>query len=78
MEYRFSLTPRLAALGVFASAALVVLLFALGFVLGQRKDEPAEPAAAPALPAEAAVAPAVAADPAVASAAPAAPSTESP
>jgi hypothetical protein len=36
MEYRFSLTPRLAALGICACLALLALLFALGFVLGLR------------------------------------------
>lgn len=35
MEYRLSLTPRLVAVGFFAVAALLVLLFALGFQLGQ-------------------------------------------
>jgi len=39
MEYRFSLTPRLAALGVFAVLALLALLFALGFMLGLRVAE---------------------------------------
>jgi hypothetical protein len=42
MEYRFSLTARLVALGVFGLVALMVLLFALGYVTGQRM--------APALP----------------------------
>lgn len=36
IEYRFSLTPRLIALGMFASVALLVLLFALGYMVGQR------------------------------------------
>lgn len=36
IEYRFSLTPRLIALGLFASVALLVLLFALGYMVGQR------------------------------------------
>jgi hypothetical protein len=53
MEYRFSLTPRLAALGGFACAALLVLLFALGFVLGRRTAEPIS-APIPTLPAAAA------------------------
>ncbi|RSZ60506.1 hypothetical protein HF313_19525 [Massilia atriviolacea] len=49
MEYRLSLTPRLVALGLFASVALLVLLFALGFQLGQgmaRSGVPADAAAA--------------------------------
>ena len=41
MEYRFSLTPRLAVIGAFACVALLVLLFALGFLLGLRMGEPA-------------------------------------
>ena len=49
MEYRFSLTRRLAALGAFAIAALLVLLFALGYLLGQRTAHNAEPAPAPVL-----------------------------
>jgi uncharacterized membrane protein YciS (DUF1049 family) len=36
MEYRFSLTRRLVALGAFALVALLVLLFALGYATGQR------------------------------------------
>jgi hypothetical protein len=44
MEYRFSLTPRLVAIGLFAVVALLVLLFALGFQLGQRLGgKPASP-----------------------------------
>lgn len=39
MDYRFSLTPRLAALGVLAALALLALLFALGFMLGLRVAE---------------------------------------
>jgi hypothetical protein len=35
MEYRLSLTPRLMALGFFACVALLVLVFALGFQVGQ-------------------------------------------
>lgn len=62
MEYQFSLTPRLAALGVFAALALLALLFALGFMLGLRVAEhdaaqlraivpmSTAPAAAPAAP----------------------------
>lgn len=34
-EYRFALTPRLIALGIFSGVALMVLLFALGYVVGQ-------------------------------------------
>lgn len=36
MEYRFSLTARLVTLGVVGLVALMVLLFALGYVIGQR------------------------------------------
>jgi hypothetical protein len=36
MEYRFSVTPRLLAVGACASVALLVLLFALGYEVGQR------------------------------------------
>lgn len=36
MEYRFSLTPRLVALGLFSLLALFVLLFLLGMQIGQR------------------------------------------
>lgn len=39
MEYRFSLTPRRAALGVFVALALLALLFALGFMLGLRSAQ---------------------------------------
>lgn len=35
MEYRFSLTPRLIALAIFSGVALMVLLFALGYQVGQ-------------------------------------------
>lgn len=46
MEYRFSLTPRLVAIGLFAVLALLVLLFALGFQLGQRLGgQPVSPVA---------------------------------
>lgn len=41
MEYRFSLTPRLAVLGLFAALALLVLLFALGVMVGRRQAAPA-------------------------------------
>lgn len=61
MEYRFSLTRRLAALGAFAIVALLVLLFALGFLLGQRAAHSAEPAPAP-VPALASPASAVSAE----------------
>ncbi|HEX8609706.1 MAG TPA: hypothetical protein VF800_00250 [Telluria sp.] len=46
MEYRLSLTPRLVALGLFASVALLVLLFALGYQLGQGVARPQVPAGA--------------------------------
>lgn len=39
MEYRFSLTPRLIALALFAGVALLVLLFTLGYQVGQRAAE---------------------------------------
>jgi hypothetical protein len=41
MEYRFSLTPRLIALALFSSVALLILLFTLGFQVGQRMAKPA-------------------------------------
>lgn len=41
MEYRFSLTPRLIALALFSSVALLILLFTLGFQIGQRMAKPA-------------------------------------
>lgn len=40
MEYRFSLTPRLVALGVLSCVTLLVLMFALGYVVGQRMVTP--------------------------------------
>jgi hypothetical protein len=40
MEYRFSLTPRLIALALFSSLALLILLFTLGFQVGQRMAKP--------------------------------------
>ncbi|WP_255429231.1 hypothetical protein [Ramlibacter albus] len=46
MEYRFSLTPRLVAVGLFSLVALFVLLFLLGMQVGQRTARPADPAAA--------------------------------
>ena len=49
MEYRFSLTPRMVALGLFSLLALFVLLFLLGLQVGQRTRPVAEvalPAAA--------------------------------
>lgn len=45
MEYRLSVTGRLLAVGVFAAVALLVLLFALGFVLGRRIGPDSAPAA---------------------------------
>lgn len=63
-EYKFSLTGRLVALGAFGLVALMVLLFALGVVLGQRvavpvhaAGEAAPEAAVPAEEPEPAVAP---------------------
>jgi hypothetical protein len=41
MEYRFSLTPRLAVLGLLAALVLLALLFALGFMVGLRAAEAA-------------------------------------
>jgi ABC-type multidrug transport system fused ATPase/permease subunit len=41
MEYRFSLTPRLIALAIFSGVALLILLFTLGFQIGQRMASPA-------------------------------------
>lgn len=35
MEYRFSLTPRLIALTLFCGISLLILLFTLGFQVGQ-------------------------------------------
>ena len=43
MEYRFSLTPRLIALAIFSGVALLILLFTLGFQIGQRMAKPATP-----------------------------------
>jgi len=43
MEYRFSLTPRLMVLGGFCMVALLALLFALGYVTGQRLAHTAAP-----------------------------------
>jgi hypothetical protein len=45
MEYRFSLTPRLIALALFSGVALMVLLFALGYQVGQSVAERPAPAA---------------------------------
>lgn len=55
MEYRFSLTARMAALGMFAAMALLVLMFALGFMLGLRAAQsgPAPQGNAPGTPAPA-------------------------
>lgn len=36
MEYRFSVTARLVAVGVFCLVALLVLLFAFGVAVGDR------------------------------------------
>ena len=49
-EYKFSLTARLVALGAFGLVALMVLLFALGVVIGQRLAAPAHQAGELALP----------------------------
>ena len=35
-EYRFSMTPRLVALALFAGIALMALLFALGYQVGHQ------------------------------------------
>lgn len=43
MEYRFSLTPRLIALAIFSGVALMVLLFALGYQVGQGMAREARP-----------------------------------
>lgn len=40
MEYRFSLTPRLIALTLFCGVSLLVLLFTLGFQVGQLMGGP--------------------------------------
>ena len=47
MEYRFSLTARLAVLGAVALVALLVLLFALGYEAGHQGAGGARPAPAP-------------------------------
>jgi len=61
MEYRFSLTTRLVVLWTVAQVALMVLLFVLGVVVGQRSGLPAQAqaaqTAAPAEPAPAREAP---------------------
>lgn len=44
MEYRFSLTPRLIALAIFSGVAMLVLLFALGYQVGQSMAERPVPA----------------------------------
>ena len=49
-EYKFSLTARLVALGAFGLVALMVLLFALGVVIGQRLAAPARAAGEPGAP----------------------------
>ncbi len=40
MEYRLSLTPRLIALAIFSGVVLLILLFTLGFQIGQRIATP--------------------------------------
>jgi len=40
MDYKFSLTARLVAVGACALAALMALLFALGIVVGHRWSGP--------------------------------------
>jgi hypothetical protein len=50
MEYRFSLTPRLVAVGLFSLVALFVLLFLLGMQVGIRTAKPAESAPVSAVP----------------------------
>jgi len=54
MEYRLSLTPRLLAVGLCATVALLVLLFALGYQVGQNMapPQPLRPLAAAAVAAE--------------------------
>ncbi len=39
MEYRFSMTPRLAALAVICFCALMALMFMLGFTLGEKEAD---------------------------------------
>ena len=40
MEYRLSLTPRLIALAIFTLLAMLILLFTLGYQIGQRMAVP--------------------------------------
>ena len=40
MEYRLSLTPRLIALAIFSLLAMLILLFTLGYQIGQRMAVP--------------------------------------
>lgn len=50
MEYRLSLTPRLLAVALFATVALLVLLFALGFQVGQSMADAQAPRIAAPVP----------------------------
>lgn len=50
MDYRFSLTPRLMAVGAFCLVALLALVFALGVAVGQRMAPAPAPVAAGAAP----------------------------
>lgn len=60
MEYRLSLTPRLLVVGLCATVALLVLLFALGFQVGERMaDAQAPRTSVPAIVAPAILAPAI-------------------
>ena len=74
MEYRLSLTPRLLAVGLCAVMALLVLLFALGFQVGQNMAVPAPLSASPSslspLSAQSSLPPLASAMPATAAAAP--------
>lgn len=45
MDYKFCLTPRLIALAIFSSIALMVLLFALGYQVGRNMAPLPAPAA---------------------------------
>jgi hypothetical protein len=53
MEYRFSMTPRLIALTLFCGVSLLVLLFTLGFQVGQRMSGGTPQASVPAYAADA-------------------------
>lgn len=76
MEYRLSLTPRLLAVGLCAVMALLVLLFALGFQVGQNMAPP--PPLIPSVPSVPSLPPLASAAPAAgtASLAAASPATE--